>query len=1187
MVRAELAAGGDSGTRDRAEEISSISRQRLLTGYATWMALLIVVYYSAHGLHAEAWGLLGLSGVLAIVIGVVVNRPARALPWILLAAANLCFVAGQLSFLILSDVIHTQVSFPSFADVLYLMTYPLYALGVFIFIRWRTTGSDRRSLIDALTLTVGLALLSWIYLILPYVHDPTLSWVQKCVAIGYPLGDVLVLAMLARLLAPGPTRARSVQLLTAGTVGMLVSDVSYGLIQLHGTFRNGTIVDLGWAVFYSAWGAAALHPSMADLTQPVSRRPVDVSPLRLAILMLASLIAPVVLLVKSLQSGTGYASVIAVFSGILYLLVLSRLWDVATSHRRALRRERVVRLAGGSLTSAVTEEDVGEAVRAAVATLTGPRPHREALLAVRGGNGSALRVVGVAQGDQAGERELGELAGTWLSRLTGPVPRLVASADFGQPAKALLAGTDAILLCPLTLRDRPSGEPLIGILAVPGEGRTLAGLSGTMETLAHQAALAVERVTLSREVIRQGNQAYFRTLVQDTSDAILIVDDEDEIRYATPSATAIFGDVGIEGAVLGELAGPGEHRAVVSSLARMRDHTGRNSYDDWRIVRPDGRTVQVEVRGSDLRADSTVGGLVLTLRDVTEQRELETTLKHLAFHDALTGLPNRRLFQDRVAHALAQARREGTVVGVLFVDLDDFKVVNDTMGHGVGDELLVAAGKRLSRVVREADTAARLGGDEFAVLIEHAADGAAVEAFAERVVQAFSVPFMLVAGSAVTTATVGIATTTDSDDVGELLRQADLALYAAKSVGKRGWQRYQPVLSTRVTRRRELQAALEEAVADSAFALAYQPIVTLAEGVLVGFEALVRWPHTRWGTLRPGQFIALAEETGYIVPIGAWVLGQALTDLARWRRGTPGDAPLYMSVNASARQFREPGFVDSVRHALASCGLPPGMLMLELTESVLLPHDQRIRSDLHGLKASGVRLAIDDFGTGYSSLSYLKGLPIDLIKIDKSFLDGVDTSEQQQALVDSIIRMAKTLRLEVIAEGIENEAQRDRMVAMGCRLGQGYLLSPPLPPDKAEALAVAGRLAVPGLPRAQPSGLSRGLRDRLILARSALGRGVTVTDMGTEHEPALEVLREVWRGQGQSAADLEDMNCERSCKRMTDAGVGFEDFAAEAAATGEDNDLTAAWRARLAREGKLSRSGASVRDLVLGQAEPR
>src|ERR1700677_1134955 len=987
------------------------------------MTLLVAVYYGFGGLRAETWGMLGLSGVLAIVAGVVLNRPARTLPWLLLAAAKLSFVAGQASFLILTEVIKTTVPFPSFADGLYLVTYPLYAVGVFMFIRWRTIGSDRRSLIDALIFTVSLALLSWIYLILPYVHNPALSWVQKCVSIAYPLGDVLVLAMMSRLLASGSARARSLQLLALGSVGMLVSDVSYGLLQLHGTFHTGTIVDLGWAIFYSAWGAAALHPSMAELTRPVSRRSDEVSPLRLAVLMLASLIAPAVLFIESQIHGDtdDYASVIAVFSAILYLLVLSSLWDVARSHRRALARERVVRQAGASLASAVNVEGAATAVSGAVGTLRG-------------------------------------LAGTWLRLLKGPAPRLMAVAEFGLPAQALVPGAEAVLLCPLMLKDRPFGDPLIGLLAVFGEQRTLVALSATMEILASQAALAVERATLNREVIRQGSEAYFRTLVQDTSDVILIIDDDGNVRYATPSATAIFGDVHVAGARLQDLVGPADRDEVAGLLARMLSQPGQSSYDDWRIARPDGRNVQVEVRCSDLRADSTVDGLVLTLRDVTERRELENTLKDLAFHDALTGLPNRLLFQDRAMHALTRARRDGTIVGVLFVDLDDFKLVNDTLGHGEGDELLIAAGKRLRGVVRDADTAARLGGDEFAILIENVPDVAAVEIFAERVVHAFGLPFQLASGSAIATATVGIATTRDSVSVADLLRHADLALYSAKAAGKRGWRRYEPVLSAGLTRRRELQTALEEAVATSAFSVAYQPIVALAGGQVLGFEALLRWPHPQWGVLQPDQFIGLAEETGYIVPIGSWVLERALADLERWQRRSSPRAPLYMSVNVSARQFREPGFVDCVRQAFATSGVPASGLMLELTESVLLPHDDRVRADLAELKASGIRLAIDDFGTGYSSLLYLKGLPIDVIKIDKSFVDGIDTSELQQALAESIIRMARTLGLEVIAEGIENTAQSDKLVRLGCRYGQGYLLAKPMPPEKAAELVTTGSL---------------------------------------------------------------------------------------------------------------------------------
>jgi diguanylate cyclase (GGDEF)-like protein/PAS domain S-box-containing protein len=1017
------------------------------------MTLLIAAYYALPGLRAGTWGLLGLSSVAAIVAGAAINRPASKLPWLLLAGANLCFVAGQLSFLILTHIMAVKLPFPSFADILYLLTYPLYAAGVLVFIWWRSAEADRRSLIDALTLTVGLALLSWIFLILPYVHNPALSWVQKSFAIAYPLGDVLVLAMLARLLAPGKARSRSVQLLTLGTIGMLVSDASYTLLQLHGSFRNGTIVDLGWAIFYLAWGAAALDPTMAELTQPARRQQAEVSSLRLIVLMLASFIAPAVLLGESIHRRPRDGSVIAVFSILLYLLVLSRLWDMAASHRRALGRERAVRLAGQSLASAVTVEEAATAVKGAAATLIGPHAQREALLAVR--DDGSLRAVGTDQS------QLGELAKSWLPLLTGSGPLLMSVAGLDAPAETLLPGSGGILICPLWLKDRPSGDPLIGVLAVFGDLRSLADLSASLEILAYQVALAVERVMLNQEVIRQGSEAYFRTLVQDTSDAILIVDDDGGVRYATPSAQAIFGDVGIEGVRLWDLVKRDDRGAIKNALTRMRNHSGRSSYDDWRITRHDDKSVQIQVRCSDLRGDSTVRGLVLTLRDVTQQSELENRLKHWAFHDALTGLPNRLLFQDRIAHGLARSRRDGTIAGVLFVDLDDFKVVNDTLGHSVGDELLVAAGLRLSTVVRDADTAARLGGDEFAILIENVPDAASVEAFAERVVEAFSEPFNLTSGSAITTATVGIATTEDSDDVEDLLRHADLALYAAKAAGKRRWRRYEPVLSAGLIRRRELQAALEVAVSSSAFTLAYQPIVKLTSGEVLGFEALVRWPHPRWGMLQPDQFITLAEETGYIVPLGSWVLSRAPADLARWQHRLPRKAPQYVSVNVSARQFREPGFVDSVRQVLATSGLPPSSLMLELTESVLLPRDERVLSDLMALKASGVRLAIDDFGTGYSSLSYLEELPIDVLKIDKSFVDRIDTSEQKKALAEGIIRIARTLRLEVIAEGIENEAQRDLLVSMGCESGQGYLLAMPMAPEEAERLLTIGRTVVP------------------------------------------------------------------------------------------------------------------------------
>jgi EAL domain-containing protein (putative c-di-GMP-specific phosphodiesterase class I) len=301
----------------------------------------------------------------------------------------------------------------------------------------------------------------------------------------------------------------------------------------------------------------------------------------------------------------------------------------------------------------------------------------------------------------------------------------------------------------------------------------------------------------------------------------------------------------------------------------------------------------------------------------------------------------------------------------------------------------------------------------------------------------------------ITTVTVGVATTQDSADTDELLRHADLALYAAKAAGKRQWRRYQPALSSGLVRRRVLQAALENAVARSEFTLAYQPIISLADGRLAGFEALIRWPHAELGMIHPEQFITLAEETGQIVSLGSWVLTQAVTDIARWQPRRR----LYVSVNVSARQFSAPGFADSVRRVIAASSLQPGELMLELTESVLLRRDERLHSDLAELKSIGVKLAIDDFGTGYSSLSYLRELPIDVLKMDKSFVDGIAVSEQRLALAEGIVQIARTLRLEVIAEGIESEVQKDLLTSMDCHFGQGFLLAMPMAPSEAEMVA--------------------------------------------------------------------------------------------------------------------------------------
>ncbi|MEU6232396.1 EAL domain-containing protein [Kitasatospora sp. NPDC047058] len=1041
-------------------------RQRLMVCYLLWMVLFTCIYYINPTQRIIWWTGMGLGGVAAIVVGVRLNRPSHALFWYLLALANLSFTAGEVVQVIQLQFLHLSNPFPSVADGFYLAEYLLYAAGVLGFIRWRTAHQDRASLLDALILTMGLALLVWIYLVLPYARNPDLTWVQKAVSIAYPLGDVVVLALLLRLLAPRGGGSRALQLLTVGTVGLLISDILYGLIQLHGNWHIGTPVDLGWAAFYTAWGAAALHPSMVELTKPVPSQQVDLGPGRLALLTLASLVAPTILIIESLTGNTSNAGVIGAFSALIYLLVLARLAVVVNARRQAVARERALREAGASLTAAVTVEEVADAVQAAASTLMPAEPGHVALLAVT--EGGVLHVRHAERGPAQHTLGDGSDSDEVLALAAVRETRLLPVEEIGNDLAVRLDGMPSALLCPLTLAERPSGDPLIGALIVTGTEQELTSLWSSLEILAAQAALAVERVMLSQEVNRRNSEAYFRTLVQSASDVILILNADDGVRYASSSAERVLGYPDLDGTLITDLVPPEDSRAVGSALARMRGLDGGARPGDggtrdtqrehWRLLRHDRTPIEAEVRCNDLRGDPTVGGLVLTLRDVTEQRQMERELTHRAFHDSLTGLANRVLFQDRVGHALSRGERSGAITGVLFIDLDDFKVVNDTQGHAVGDELLVAVSLRVSTALRTSDTAARLGGDEFAVLVEDATRPADVGATADAVLAAFTEPFKLSAGAVRVSASIGVATTEDSVDATELLSHADLALYSAKSAGKRQWCHYQPALQAGLVERHELNENLDTAIAESRFKLYYQPIVDLATGDLVAFEALVRWPHDRRGMVLPDEFIALAEESGQIVPLGAWVLERAAQEAASWHtltseeRRSAGRPPLRVNVNVSARQFRDAGFVDVVRGAVRSSGIDPGALVLELTESVLMRRDERVHTDMRTLSRLGVGIAIDDFGTGYSSLSYLREFPISILKIDKSFIDGLGLSQQQYALVEGITRIADTLGVQVIAEGIENVEQRDLLAAMGCPLGQGYLFAHPLAPDQARAL---------------------------------------------------------------------------------------------------------------------------------------
>jgi len=451
------------------------------------------------------------------------------------------------------------------------------------------------------------------------------------------------------------------------------------------------------------------------------------------------------------------------------------------------------------------------------------------------------------------------------------------------------------------------------------------------------------------------------------------------------------------------------------------------------------------------------------IHDITLRKQLETQLQHQAFHDSLTGLANRALFRDRVAHALARLARGHGAVAVLFTDLDDFKTVNDSLGHDAGDQLLVAVAERLRAVMRPEDTTARFGGDEFAILLEETtADG--TRRAADRILEALRSPFEVRGRQVVMHASIGAAVTSDSQtEPDDLLRQADLAMYNAKTSGKGRLAFFEPQMHAAAVSRMELKADLERAIADHDFELHYQPIVDLRSLRVAGLEALLRWRHAERGLVLPAEFIPIAEETGLIVTLGRWVVDAACRQLAAWdRAGQPVGAlreSLSMWVNLSARQLQETDFVDGVAAALRTSGIRPDRLTLEITESALMTDLDQSAATLHRLRGLGVRLAIDDFGTGYSSLSYLERLPVEVLKIDRSFTAAIGHGRDVPVLVRSIVQLGQTLHMEVLAEGIETAEQLARLRAIDCRLGQGFHFSPALPAD--EILQVLERGSLP------------------------------------------------------------------------------------------------------------------------------
>jgi diguanylate cyclase (GGDEF)-like protein/PAS domain S-box-containing protein len=566
----------------------------------------------------------------------------------------------------------------------------------------------------------------------------------------------------------------------------------------------------------------------------------------------------------------------------------------------------------------------------------------------------------------------------------------------------------------------------------------------------------VEDVTARADAERalRESERKFRALIENATDIITVLDPSGQITYEGPSLARVLGynPEALVGRNVFEYVHPDDRPSALKEFERLLKVPGHMTRIEVRFLHGDGSWRVLEVIGTNLMAEPAIRGIVVNSRDVTDRKEAEAQLRYSAFHDMLTGLPNRALLMDRVSQFLRRARRvNAPPFAVLFLDLDRFKVVNDSLGHMTGDQLLVAAARRLEASSRPGDTVARLGGDEFTMLL----DGATIEearTVASRVQRDFDAPFRIGNQDVYVTVSIGIASSSlGYHSAEEMLRDADLAMYRAKDEGRARFEVFDTSMHAAAILRHELERDLRRAVERAELELVYQPIVSLVEGGLHGFEALIRWNHPARGQLTPHDFTPLAEDTGLIVTIGEWVLAEASRQARAWATEFGGDArPVH--VNVSARQLLRPDYTQRVRDILRETGVEPGLIVMELTEGTMMANAEHTTAALHELKALDVGLSIDDFGTGYSSLSYLHRFPTDSVKIDRSFISQMGPRARDASIVRTIVDLAHDLGMKVVAEGIETEAQASALRGMRCEYGQGFLFSRAVPAEEATRL---------------------------------------------------------------------------------------------------------------------------------------
>ena len=975
-----------------------------------------------------SWVQAGTAVAAALIILSAAPRQARSAPlWRLLGLGVGIWAAGTAAAAYSFGDLPAQAPIPNAADLPRLVGIAMVGGAIVLIAQARAGGRHWIARIDATIVGLGLAAVLVTLLWQP-LRDADLPPAGTALLVAALALFALVVAAVVGLTFTGSSTLPAGRFLVEGALAFMAGSALLRSAQLHPATAELDRAGRGLTAAVLLLAAAAVHPSAGRIAEREHRPLHDLSRPRLLLLLLASAAGPVAAVVQQLRGDDVNGLLVGATSTALLLLLLARLQLVVRAAQVQARREQIVRdtaltFGTGRDLAAVRGVALDAAVR-----LAGP----------------GLRYVAwvvVNERGAASPLELRDLDGPRARSDTGIDGVLTRLHHVGRvPLRILDSHGVEVLVVPVPTRS--GSHAAIAVAAVPAVPPEI---DESVVIIGTQCGLALDARERSAEVHDRSSEARFRQLVSHSSDALLIVSRDARVLYQSPSVVKMLGylTVDLDGAPIDRILHPDE----TQHLGRFFDQLVHGPMElvrtvEARLVRADDSVIHAEIVGSNLIDNPDVGGVVLTIRDVSGRRALEDQLRHQAFHDPLTGLSNRALFLDRVEHALHRVRREDSPTpAVAFVDLDDFKLVNDSLGHAAGDQALRAVADRLRAVLRSGDTPARLGGDEFAILLEDAPDTAAVLEVAERVLDALDEPIVIDGHEVRIRASIGVATRQSADTLpDELVRNADLAMYEAKANGKGCIELFEPGMHNRALDRLALREDLQRAVDEGTIEVAYQPIVRLVGGEVVAFEALARWNHPQRGPISPLEFVPLAEDSAAILALGELVIRRACAQLARWLAANPG-ADWQMSVNLSARQVLAPDLPDLILAATAAVGLEPRSLVLELTEAVLLVDSEQVLRRLHHLKDIGVMIAIDDFGTGYSSLSYLQRVPFDILKIDRTFVSALRQEDPPASLVRTIMDLSRTLGRTAVAEGIEDTAELEALLSLGCELGQGHHFS--------------------------------------------------------------------------------------------------------------------------------------------------